>query len=105
MIDTTKELYQRIDETLHYIWDPIGVAGAPQARDEYYGYLPKVQETVLKGGTKEDVTQLLNTVATERMGLSLSEELIKRTLRAVDTIFEWADYLKERQNYLNDKPQ
>jgi len=105
MIDMTKELYQRIDETLHYIWDPIGVAGTPQARDEYYGYLPKVQEAVLKGGSKEDVVQLLNIIATERMELNLDDGLIKRTQDAVNTIFEWAHYLKERQDYLNDKPK
>ena len=36
------ELYRRVDEVLHYLWDPIGVAGAPEARDEYYSYLPHV---------------------------------------------------------------
>jgi len=34
------ELRQRTDEVLHYLWDPIGVAGAPGARDEYWSYLP-----------------------------------------------------------------
>jgi hypothetical protein len=34
------ELYRRTDEVLHYIWDPIGVAGVPEARDEYDSYLP-----------------------------------------------------------------
>ena len=33
-----EELYRRVDEVLHYLWDPIGVAGIPEARDEYYGY-------------------------------------------------------------------
>ena len=37
-----EELYRRVDEVLHYIWDPIGVAGAPMARDEYYAYLPQI---------------------------------------------------------------
>jgi len=36
------ELYKRCDEVLHYLWDPIGVAGAPAARDEYHAYLPEV---------------------------------------------------------------
>jgi|GEM_PF-7106682 len=27
------ELHQRIDEILHYLWDPIGVAHVPDARD------------------------------------------------------------------------
>ena len=27
------ELLKRIDEIMHYIWDPIGVFGVPSARD------------------------------------------------------------------------
>lgn len=41
-----KELYQRIDEVIHYIWDPIGINGAPKARDEYYSYLPEILRIV-----------------------------------------------------------
>jgi hypothetical protein len=37
-----KERYKRTDEVLHYIWDPIGIAGAPEARYEYHSYLPHV---------------------------------------------------------------
>ena len=105
MIDSSNELYQRIDETLHNNWDPIGVSGAPQARDEYYEYLPKVQEALSNGASKEDLAQMLNTIATGRMGLNLSEGLVKRTKDAVNTIFEWAKLLKEKQDYLSDKPQ
>ena len=36
------ELYRATDEVLHYIWDPIGVSDAPNARDEYSSYLPQV---------------------------------------------------------------
>jgi hypothetical protein len=25
------ELYQRLDEIIHYLWDPIGVSGVPEA--------------------------------------------------------------------------
>lgn len=105
MIDMSKELYQRIDETLHYIWDPIGVSGAPQARDEYYGYLPKVEEAIRRGDSKEDVIRLLNTIATDNMGLTAADWLTTRTHHAVDRIFEWKDYLKEKQDNLNDMPK
>ena len=33
------KLYRHCDEILHYIWDPIGVAGRTGARDEYDSYL------------------------------------------------------------------
>jgi hypothetical protein len=32
-----KRLLSRVEEILHYMWDPIAVAGEPQARDEYDG--------------------------------------------------------------------
>jgi hypothetical protein len=37
-----QELFKRVDEVLHYFWDPIGVKKVPQARDEYVGYVPKI---------------------------------------------------------------
>lgn len=42
MSPADKKLYQRADEVLHYVWDPIGLASMPAARDEYRGYLPQV---------------------------------------------------------------
>ena len=41
-LDALDEFNNRADEILHYIWDPIGVAGAVMARDEYSGYVPKL---------------------------------------------------------------
>ncbi len=40
--DRENELYQRVDEVLHYLWDPIGVSDVPGARDEYHSYVPQV---------------------------------------------------------------
>jgi hypothetical protein len=37
-----QELYGRVGEVLHHFWDLIGVAGFPQARDEYDSYVPQV---------------------------------------------------------------
>ena len=41
------ELYSRLDEILWKDWDPIGVYGIQEARDEYYRYLPDVFHMVL----------------------------------------------------------
>jgi hypothetical protein len=48
-------LYRAVDEVLHYVWDPIGVAGAPRARDEYFSYLPKVYGMVKAGSDPESI--------------------------------------------------
>lgn len=37
-----RELCLRINEVLYYVWDPIGVADTPRARDEYDSYVLQV---------------------------------------------------------------
>lgn len=37
-----KNLYSKIDEVIHYLWDPIGISYVPEARNEYYSYLPEI---------------------------------------------------------------
>lgn len=55
-----KELLRRIDEVLHYRWDPIGVAGVPQARDEYESYVPQVFQLLKETVDGRDVADYLN---------------------------------------------
>jgi hypothetical protein len=64
-----RELYRRVEEVLHYMWDPIGVAGVPQARDEYESYAPKVFQLVRDTADGKDVASYLSWVSTDRMGL------------------------------------
>ena len=49
------KLYKRVDETLFYIWDPIGVNHVPQARDEYYSFLPGIFELVINGVDQKEL--------------------------------------------------
>ncbi|MGE9297066.1 MAG: hypothetical protein ACQKBV_12335 [Puniceicoccales bacterium] len=65
------ELRQRVDEVLHYIWDPIGVAGVPEARDEYDAYISTVY-TVLtkKEKEKKELYRLLLDISSGHMGLA-----------------------------------
>ena len=50
-------------------WDPIGVSGIEEARDEYYGYLPEVFHLVIEGAPSPRIAADLLSVATDRMGL------------------------------------
>ena len=69
-----EELYRRVDEVLHYIWDPIRVSGVPMARDEYNSYLPQVY-SLLKANVKpEPIAKYLFEVSTDRMGLKENRE-------------------------------
>lgn len=88
------ELYQRVDEVLHYVWDPIGVAGEPMARDEYYAYLPTVFSLLKQSAdSREKIAQYLDYVVTDRMGLP---ENRKATLDVVDILLDWKERLDEK---------
>lgn len=66
------EIYNRLDEILWKDWDPIGVYGMKEARDEYYRYLPEVFHMVLQRAPSSKIAQYLHGIATERMGLTSS---------------------------------
>jgi hypothetical protein len=82
-------LYRLCDEALYYIWDPVGVAGVPEARDEYYAYLPHVFGLV-KARQRPELLRYLRDVSEEHMGLSSTDRT--RRERAADFMFgaqEW----------------
>lgn len=79
LADDELELYRRVDEVLFYVWDPIGVATSPTARDEYYGYLPIVFSMLQgEGANASIIAAYLDSIASERMGLDANPEHSKR---------------------------
>jgi len=50
-------------------WDPIGVAGVPEAYDEYDSYAGPLARRLREGANARDVAEYLAEVETERMGL------------------------------------
>jgi hypothetical protein len=51
-------------------WDPIGVADAPEAADEYDNYALRVFTMLHQGKTADDIAKYLEWVETDYMGLS-----------------------------------
>ena len=68
--DQEKKLYRQTDEVLHYMWDPIGVRGIAQARDEYHSYLPQVFSMVLNESNVKEIANYLVRIEEESMGMS-----------------------------------
>lgn len=64
-----RELYRAIDEILWRDWDPIGISGIEEARNEYQGYLPQVYRLAL-AGDRAKIAAYLFSAATEQMGLT-----------------------------------
>jgi hypothetical protein len=86
------ELYKRCDEVLHYIWDPIGVAGAPGARDEYDSYLPQVFARVRDSAPSEQIVAFLLAIEKDSMGLPPNPD---RARVAVDVLQDWREWIWE----------
>lgn len=86
-------LYRAIDEVLHYIWDPIGVSGMPQARDEYYGYMPHVFGLLLSGASTASIAAYLGETATNQMGLSANPQ---RDREVATVLVDWKLAIDEK---------
>lgn len=85
-----KELLRRIDEILHYMWDPIGVAGVPQARDEYESYVPQVFLLLKETADGKDVAEYLRWLSTEHIGMGPNPD---RDAEVVDVLLQWRGHL------------
>jgi hypothetical protein len=64
-------------------WDPIGVAGIPEAEDEYDGYLGPVAGLLRGGADEERLAHLLSEIRTGRMGLDPQAVDDRRAARAI----------------------
>ena len=93
-----EELGQRVDEVLHYVWDPIGVAAEPYARDEYSGYSMRALGLLLESANTQGLVDFLLEIEEHRMGLSPKPE---HALRVAALLLEWKGAL--RQKY--DRPE
>ena len=93
MRDIDKELYQRIDEILCYIWDPIEVSrdGTPQTRDEYTSYVGKVHTAVKRGDNTQQIATILDGFITKSIGI---ESQYKHCEEIAAKIITWSNYLK-----------
>ena len=67
----SRENRVRIRELFMREWDVIGVAGIPEAADEYDAYVAKAYVMLMdERATKEEIAAYLFDVATNHMGLS-----------------------------------
>jgi hypothetical protein len=85
-----KELYKRVDEVLHYVWDPIGIHNCPEARDEYYTYIPQVFSMLKNSKTKKEISTHLINLAKVQIGLDPDINTIDKV---VDLLIEWKELL------------
>lgn len=92
-----KELYFRIDEVLHYKWDPLGVSDWPEARSEYYTYAMKVYGMMVEGKGAADIADYLAIVESDSMGLKITPEMKSANNEVAELIFAYAGLINSNQ--------
>jgi hypothetical protein len=86
-------LYRRIDELLHYVWDPIGISGIPEARDEYQSYLPRVFKMVVDKVPDQHIADYLLLLESDSMGLGKRAGRKKRIADLLESMATYRDQL------------
>jgi uncharacterized protein (DUF2236 family) len=76
----------RLRHLLMAEWDPIGVRGVPQARDEYDSYLGLLADRLRTGTPAERIADLLAEIRTETMEMPPAADADMRTAR---TLLAW----------------
>lgn len=87
-----QNLLSVVGEVLHYIWDPIGVSGVPQTRDEYDGYVGSVFTLLRSGAEASEISAHLQQIASVRMDLPDCQE---ESDTAASVLTAWRHFLSE----------
>lgn len=90
------ELYRRVDEVLHYLWDPIGVSLAPEARDEYYSYLPRVYSLLQKTTDGKDISEYLISIEQDSMGMTITEHIREHASEIANILIRYRELITKK---------
>jgi hypothetical protein len=91
------ELSQRVDEVLHYVWDPIGVARVPEARDEYSGYALRALGMLLESANTQQLVAFLLEIEGARTGLAPNTE---HAQHVAELLLRWKSVLAAKYDRL-----
>jgi hypothetical protein len=84
--DESREVRCAIRRVFLEVWDPIRIGDEPNAQDEYDGYIGRVFELLVTGGSDKEIIEHL-LWATERMGMDGSRaslQTVTAALRQID---------------------
>ena len=70
-------------------WDPIGVAGIPEAADEYDSYLGTIVGMLRDRRSTDELRAYLHRVRTEYMGLSEWPQMDERERALAERLVAW----------------
>jgi hypothetical protein len=85
-----RRYHEAIREAFLTEWDPIGIAGVPEAQDEYDGYVPTVYKMLISRQPRHELFNYLWWLETEHMGLAgdrqATERFTDRLMRISDEV-------------------
>lgn len=88
------ELLARVDEVLHYLWDPAGIRDVPAARDEYSSYAGVVFSLLKRGAGIDEICEYLRKIRIVNMGMGRlddtgdEKEIVELLIDWKETIFD-----------------
>ena len=85
-VATARQLHRKIHVILMEDWDPIGVRGIPEAKDEYDAYASNVYRLLIHRAPEVELFEYLWWVETKHMGLPGDRQrtqIIARKLRSL----------------------
>ena len=86
--EESREVRRAIRRVFIEVWDPIGVMRDPEwPRDEYDGYIGRVFELLVTGGSDEEIVDYLDW-AVDRMGMDASRVSLQTVTAALRQI-QW----------------
>ena len=91
MLPGDDELYRRVYEIAHYVWDPIGISEIPEANNEYNSYMMALFGRA-KSGDADALVEYMQWVETEQLGLAFDADKAKRAAKAM---IAWKRYIEE----------
>ena len=86
-----REIQEAIRQVLLRDWDPIGVRDAPEAQDEYDGYVGGVYRLLVSGATSSEIAEHLLQIERDSMRLSPRPEVlieVSSRLKQIDISLE-----------------
>jgi hypothetical protein len=85
--EQSREVRCAIRKVFVEVWDPIGVMSDPEwPRDEYDGYIGRVFELLVLGGSDEEICEYLVWASNVNMGLSGTIDMLPPVIQALRQI-------------------
>ena len=96
MITAKKEFLRRVNEVVHYLWDPIGVREVPEARNEYDSYSGIIFRKLVERTEKEKIKEYMISIQSETMGMEVGPAEENQIDRTIETLVQWREFFADK---------